>query len=97
MQPLAFLSFNLPLAKAEFRLRLMSRGIRQVIGIRISMEKNFKYPKRSYLFILTLVIIFFPLSKGLIYESFPIENYSFSIISISLVTFLLYLVIIVWQ
>ena len=61
------------------------------------MEKIFKYPKRYYLFIFILVIIFFPLFKGLIYESFPIENYAFSIISISLVTFLLYLVFIVWQ
>ncbi len=61
------------------------------------MEKIFKYPKRSYLFIGILVIIFFPLSKGLIYESFPIENYAFSIISISLVSFILYLVFITWQ
>ncbi len=61
------------------------------------MENNFRYPKRSYLFILILVIILFPLSKGLIYESFPFENYAFSIISVSLVLFFLYLVFIIWQ
>jgi hypothetical protein len=61
------------------------------------MEKFFKYPKRYYLFIPILVIILFPLSKGLIYGSFPVENYAFSIISISLVLFFLYLVFIIWQ
>jgi hypothetical protein len=61
------------------------------------MERIFKYPKRSYLFAVILIIILFPIAMGLIYDAFPVENFAFSIISLFLVILFMYLVFAVWR
>lgn len=61
------------------------------------MQKVYKYSRWSFLFFIIFGPFFFLLIKGFLYEAFPIESYAYSLLLLSLVVLLIFILTQYWR